>query len=52
MGDSNCDLLKHVDQTITCEFIDLMYLRMLYPLITRPAMVSEFSNEKAIGNEA
>ena len=39
-GDYNLDLLKHDTQTGTTNFLDIMYIFGLYPLIVKPSRIS------------
>ena len=41
--DYNLDLLKHETHHGTNSFLDVMYNYGLYPLITKPSRISEFS---------
>ena len=42
-GDYNLDLLQHETHLETKRFLDVMYSYGLYPLITKPSRISEFS---------
>ena len=43
MGDTNIDLLKSSDHSLTSEFLDLMYSHNMFPLITKPTRVTNDS---------
>jgi hypothetical protein len=41
MGEFNLNLINHHCQQLTGEFLDAMYSRMFYPLITNPTRITE-----------
>ena len=40
MGDFNLDLLRHEQHAITGEFVELMFLHLLYNMITKPTRIT------------
>ena len=40
MGDFDLDLLRHEQHTITGEFVELMFLHLLYNMITKPTSIT------------
>ena len=41
MGDTNIDLLKNGEHSLTSDFLDMMYSHNLIPLITKPTRVTQ-----------
>ena len=40
MGDWNLNLINHLCHKVTSDFLDLLYSRMFFPLITRPTRIT------------
>lgn len=43
MGDFNLNLLNHETHAGTCQFLDILYSNLMFPLITKPTRVSKES---------
>ena len=43
LGDWNLDIMKHDRHSSTAEFLDIMYSKMFFPLITRPTRITSYT---------
>ena len=51
LGDWNLDLINHHCHETTGEFLEIMYSRMFFPLITRPTRITSNSGTLRTGSE-